>query len=82
MQSTLQEFADAIHAKFSVHITGEPEDQLRAPFECLLQAAGETADVAVVAVGEPLLYQHAGRPDFGVSVDKLLCGYVELKASN
>lgn len=80
MQSALQEFADAIHAKFSSNVTGEPEDQLRAPFERLLQLAGEVAGVAVVAVGETLLDNHAGRPDFGISANKLLCGYAELKA--
>lgn len=80
MLTPLQQFADAIHGKFSVHVSGEPEDQLRAPFEHLLAAAGTVAGVAVVAVGETLLVNHGGRPDFGVSVNKLLCGHVELKA--
>ncbi len=80
MPSALRDFADAVHAKFAVHVTGEPEDQLRAPFERLLAAAGEIISVAVVAVGETLLANHGGRPDFGVSVDQLLCGHVELKA--
>lgn len=80
MQSALRQFADAIHQKFSVHVSGEPEDQLRAPFEQLLAATGEVAGVTVVAIGETLLSNHGGKPDFGVSVNKLLCGHVELKA--
>ena len=80
MHSALRQFADAIHQKFSVHVSGEPEDQLRAPFEQLLAAAGGVAGVAVVAIGETLLSNHGGKPDFGVSVNKLLCGHVELKA--
>ncbi|HEX5354248.1 MAG TPA: type ISP restriction/modification enzyme [Rhodanobacteraceae bacterium] len=80
MLSALRQFADAIHRKFSVHVSGEPEDQLRAPFEQLLSAAGEQIGVAVVAIGETLLDNHGGKPDFGVSANKLLCGHVELKA--
>lgn len=80
MLSALRQFADAIHKKFSVHVSGEPEDQLRAPLEELLSAAGEQAGVAVVAIGETLLDNHGGKPDFGVSANKLLCGHVELKS--
>lgn len=80
MLSALQQFAEAIHQKFSAHVTGEPEDQLRAPFEQLLAAAGEAAGTHVLAIGETLLGNHVGRPDFGVSANKLLCGYAELKA--
>jgi hypothetical protein len=29
MQTALERFADALQQKFSVHVKGEPEDQLR-----------------------------------------------------
>lgn len=80
MLSALREFADAIHNKFASHVTGEPEDQLRAPFEHLLNSVGTSIGTDVLAIGETLLGNHGGKPDFGISTDKLLCGYAELKA--
>ena len=80
MLSALQQFADAIHEKFSSRISGEPEDQLRAPFEHLLVAVGRLIGIDVLAIGETLLDNRGGKPDFGIATDKLLCGYAELKA--
>ncbi|MDR0672880.1 MAG: N-6 DNA methylase, partial [Zoogloeaceae bacterium] len=77
----LRRFAKALFEKFSVHVDGEPEDQLRAPFEQLLMEAGAALGFPdVVPVGETLLVDGGGRPDYGVAVSKLLCGHVELKA--
>lgn len=77
----LKRFAQSVHDKFSTHVTGEPEDQLRAPFERLLTEAGVAAGTdRVIAVGETLLQNRGGRPDYGVAIGKLLCGHVELKA--
>ena len=80
MLSVLQQFAGAIQQKFSSHVSGEPEDQLRAPFEQLLVAVGKQTGLDVLAIGETLLANGGGKPDFGVSVNQLLCGYAELKA--
>lgn len=80
MHTALQQFAQTLQQKFSTHVKGEPEDQLRAPFEQLLVEAGKAASVEVLAIGETLLDNRGGRPDFGISADKLLCGYAELKA--
>lgn len=80
MRDPIERFADAIGRKFSTHVTGEPEDQLRAAFEALLQDVGTGLSLDVVAVGETLLANKGGKPDFGVSTGKLLCGHVELKA--
>jgi hypothetical protein len=80
MQTALERFADALQQKFSVHVKGEPEDQLRSPFEELLIAVGKAINLDVLAIGETLLGNHGGKPDFGVSTNKLLCGYAELKA--
>lgn len=80
MHSAIQLFADAIHQKFSSRVVGEPEDQLRGPFEHLLSMVGKIVGTDVLAIGETLLDNRGGRPDFGISANKLLCGYAELKA--
>ena len=80
MKNTLEAFADAVQEKFSSTISGQPEDQLRSPFERLLADAGQVVGRQVLATGEAQLTGNGGRPDFGVSVNRLLCGHVELKA--
>jgi Type ISP C-terminal specificity domain/N-6 DNA Methylase len=63
--------------------TGEPEDQLRAPFEQLLGDIAELVDVPrskVAAVGESTLSQLQTRPDYAVTVHGGLVGFIELKA--
>ncbi len=62
---------------------GQPEDQLRAPFETLLteiSILSNFSDGAVTAVGESSLADLKTRPDYSVTVHKALVGFVELKA--
>lgn len=62
-------------------ITGQPEDQLRTPVELLIQDLGRlcrAADLSVV--GESQLSDLKSRPDFAVTHESLLAGFVELKA--
>ncbi|CAM2154501.1 N-6 DNA methylase [Paraburkholderia tropica] len=81
MESALKKFATTLQEKSTVRISGEPEEQLRSPFEVLMEEAGSiAAGEPVKAIGETLLADRGGRPDFGVSIGKLLCGYIELKA--
>src|SRR3989442_2454282 len=64
-------------------VTGEPEDQLRAPFEQLLADLAELSNVPrtkVVAVGESSLSDLKTRPDYAVTVHNALAGHIELKA--
>lgn len=66
----LREIAKSLIAK------AQPEDQLKPPVQNLLRAAVlgiETRSEVATGEGE-------GRPDIGVAVCRLLCGYVELKA--
>ncbi|MDR0735706.1 MAG: N-6 DNA methylase, partial [Zoogloeaceae bacterium] len=79
MSQALRRFAAALQEKFSAQIIGEPEDQLRAPFERLLHDAGRELGFNVTPVGETPL-KEVGRPDYTVALDKLACGHVELKA--
>ncbi len=84
IQTAVSEFGRAAKSKLTnPGATGQPEDQLRAPFEQLI------ADVAtlcnhphgdVVAVGEAAQRDLKTRPDYSITVDKLLVGFVELKA--
>jgi hypothetical protein len=63
--------------------TGQPEDQLRAPFEQLLSDLSELSDLgkaAVSAVGESSVSDLKTRPDYAVTVHNALVGFVELKA--
>lgn len=62
---------------------GQPEDQVRAPFEELLHALGELANLPrnkVALVGESSISDLKTRPDYAVSVHNALVGFVELKA--
>ncbi len=63
--------------------SGQPEDQLRAPFEQLLEALAQLCNLpngAVTAVGESSLSELKTRPDYSVTVSNVLVGFVELKA--
>jgi Type ISP C-terminal specificity domain/N-6 DNA Methylase len=63
--------------------TGQPEDQLRAPFEQLLGELSEISNLgkaAVAAVGESSVSDLKTRPDYAVTVHNALVGFVELKA--
>ena len=73
-------FAEELKTKFSTTVTGEPEEQIRAPFETLIRSVGRELGLDVVPIGETLLENRGGKPDYGVASNKLLCGYVELKA--
>src|SRR6266851_9259554 len=63
--------------------TGQPEDQLRAPFEHLLADLAELSNLSkavVAAVGESSVSDLKTRPDYAITVRKALVGFVEIKA--
>jgi hypothetical protein len=63
--------------------SGQPEDQLRAPFEHLLTDIAQICHFhtgAVIAVGESSQQELKTRPDYAVTVEGALVGFVELKA--
>ncbi|MFW6118994.1 MAG: type ISP restriction/modification enzyme [Planctomycetota bacterium] len=80
IHAALQDFAEAVTLKMSQAAAGEPEEQLRGPFENLIQAVGEATAQDVVPKGESSLPGRTGKPDFAVTVGGLLAGFVELKA--
>ncbi len=78
--AALQKFADAVTAKMTTVTAGEPEDQLRAPFEDLMKEVGQAISRRIVCTGETRLPGRLGKPDYAVHATKALVGYVELKA--
>ena len=84
IEEAVAEFGQHAKAKLNnPSATGQPEDQLRAPFEQLLSRMAELAGFKpsqVVAVGETSLSEIRTRPDYAVTVHGALGGFVELKA--
>ncbi|HOE10656.1 MAG TPA: N-6 DNA methylase [bacterium] len=78
--TALRDFAESVAAKMSQLTAGEPEDQLRGPFEHLLSDVACAFGWDVVCTGESALPGRLGRPDYAVHLNGLLAGYVELKA--
>ncbi|OSZ59856.1 hypothetical protein OQI_13885 [Streptomyces pharetrae CZA14] len=59
---------------------GEPEAAIRTPLEQLLRTAGPKLGVRAVFHDEVRDTERRVRPDYGVSVDGAITGYVEVKA--
>lgn len=76
----LKKFAESITHKMTPPFQGEPEDQLRAPFETFIKEAGQALGKSIVSKGEIRLPGRLGKPDYGILVSGLLAGYIELKA--
>ena len=80
IHAALQDFAASVTTKMTQIILGEPEDQLRGPFETFMVEVGRAISRDVVCTGETPLPGRLGRPDYAVLLNQLLAGYVELKA--
>src|SRR5208283_737184 len=76
----LVQFAVSLTANFSLNITAQPEDQLKAPVAVLVKAVGDIVGKRVDTRTEAHADDVRGRPDMAVAVDSLLTGYIELKA--
>lgn len=80
MLEALEAFAATIQSKFGAVVDGREEDQLRRPVDELLEKIGRSQNLDVVAKDESTLDDKLGRPDFAVTVNRLICGYIELKS--
>ena len=84
IESAVSIFGAAAKGKLdNVAISGEPEDQLRGPLERLITDLAEVAGLpagAVNLVGETSLADLKTRPDYAVTVNKALVGFIEVKA--
>ena len=72
--AALRRFAAAITEKMQALAAGEREDQLRAPFERLMEDIGEALSIQVVSKGESLLPGRLGKPDYAVHSGGVLAG--------
>ena len=77
-------FGVATKAKLnSPAASGAPEDQLRAPLETLIMDLAELVGLpsgAVVPIGETSLADLRTRPDYAITLNHSLIGFVEVKA--
>jgi hypothetical protein len=76
----LQQFARSLTQNFASLTPAQPEDQLKPVVAVLLEGVGQGINLNVLLRAEAQLAEIGGRPDFGVDVNGLLCGYIELKA--
>ena len=76
----LRNFASSVRSKTASLASGEPEAQLRAPFDQFMQEVGKALSWDVVCTDESRLANKLGCPDFAIQRDDLLTGYAELKA--
>jgi hypothetical protein len=72
-------FGAAVTARTQTGV-GEPEEQLRGPVETLLGQVGTALGLEVFPVGETPLVELSSRPDYGLFVNGVVVGYLELKA--
>lgn len=84
LQTVIAAFGESVKRKLaSPAARGNPEDQLRSPFESLLSGMAQLARLEhrdVTLVGESSVADLKTRPDFAVAVKKALAGFIELKA--
>lgn len=80
MLAALKAFAESVKQKFSQTTRGEPEDQLRHPFETFMSELGNVLSYRIICTGETKLEGRIGKPDYAVHLNKLLVGYAELKS--
>lgn len=76
--SLVEEYGIAVRAKLAG--PGEAEAALASPVENFLSGMGETLGLKVISHNEVREMGGQVRPDFGIRVDGLLNGHVELKA--
>ncbi len=84
LAEAISEFGASANAKLhSPSVTGQPEDQLRAPLETLFTDLATLSGLptgALTMVGETSLADLKTRPDYSATVNKALIGHIEVKA--
>ena len=77
MQSAVSAFGAEVTPKLKGG--GWQEDQLRGPLETLIRTVGRYLGFEITLTGEVPLVDLNARPDYAVSLDGALIGYIELK---
>jgi len=82
--SAISAFGASAESQFnSPSIKGQPEEQLRQPVTVLLRDLAEIDGLppnAVQLIGETHVAELKSRPDYAVTVNKALVGFIEIKA--
>ena len=82
VRDVVSTYGTTTKAKLSnVAVSGAPEDQIRAPLEELVKSlAGIAGFGSVVIVGETTVEDLQTRPDYAVTLNNALVGFIEVKA--
>ena len=84
LDAIISDFGSKAKAKLNnAAVSGAPEDQLRAPLEGLTLDLAEFLGLPrgqVVAVGETSLADLKTRPDYAITLNSALVGFIEVKA--
>ena len=84
LDAIISDFGSRAKAKLSnAAVSGAPEDQLRAPLEGLIYNIAELLGLPrkqIVAVGETSLADLKTRPDYAITLNAALVGFIEVKA--
>jgi len=84
LQVAISKFGASTKSKLAnPSVAGAPEDQLRAPLEHLLSDLADIVGLpksALAAVGESSLVELKTRPDYAVTIQNALVGFIEVKA--
>lgn len=84
LHQAISRFGDEAKRKLSSPtVTGQPEDQLRAPLESLIKDVAEVCGFQrtdVNAIGESSLSSLKTRPDYAVTIRNALIGFIEVKS--
>ena len=84
LDTVISDFGAKAKAKLdNAAVSGAPEDQLRAPLEGLIYDLGEFLGLPrkqIAAVGETSLADLKTRPDYAVTLNAALVGFIEVKA--
>ena len=78
--SAINKFADRVTENFKLPVAAQPEDQLKSPVGELLRSVGRTLALDVDFRTEAQPHDVGGRPDLAIVTERLLTGYIELKA--
>ena len=80
VHAALEKSATSVTAKMTRLSAGDPEDQLRAPFEEFMKDVAAVLGWKLVCTGNTRLPDRLGIPDYALHLNRLLIGYAELKA--
>ena len=80
MQTFLNKYADSMKETFTALGDAQPEEQLKSLVRDLVESVGSHFNLNIKTQAEVRVSEYKVRPDIGVAIGNLTCGYIELKA--